>query len=285
MSKEFFVGIGAAKAGTTWLGRYFSNHPQVGFSPLKELHYFDAMYCRDMCASYNTHMEAKLTALLSNIKSPISSNQLETLRCLTLRLEMPANKNRYKDYFNLIAEEQHRIVGEITPSYSLLNEHGFSEIKKMYSNAKILFLMRDPVDRFWSHLRFEETCRGSERFRAEEKINDCLSDPTFILRTDYKRTLTELYKAVPVADVCVIFYEHLMNPLSHESELKKITNFLNIDYVKSNINSKVNASKSIALSPENAHAIAGKFFDVYEYANAHFSDSLPKEWKENLSKL
>ena len=34
-------GIGAAKAGTTWLYRYLAAHPEVRLPAVKELHYFD----------------------------------------------------------------------------------------------------------------------------------------------------------------------------------------------------------------------------------------------------
>ena len=36
-----FVGVGAARSGTTWLARCLAEHPQVWVPPVKELHYFD----------------------------------------------------------------------------------------------------------------------------------------------------------------------------------------------------------------------------------------------------
>jgi hypothetical protein len=36
-----FIGIGAQKAGTTWLYRNLQEHPEVWLPPEKELHYFD----------------------------------------------------------------------------------------------------------------------------------------------------------------------------------------------------------------------------------------------------
>ena len=36
-----FLGIGAQKAGTTWLALNLGVHPQVWLPPIKELHYFD----------------------------------------------------------------------------------------------------------------------------------------------------------------------------------------------------------------------------------------------------
>ena len=35
-----FIGIGAQKAGTTWLHRNLQAHPQI-YMPRKEVHYFD----------------------------------------------------------------------------------------------------------------------------------------------------------------------------------------------------------------------------------------------------
>ena len=36
-----FIGIGAQKAGTTWLDRNLRAHPQIWMPERKELHYFD----------------------------------------------------------------------------------------------------------------------------------------------------------------------------------------------------------------------------------------------------
>lgn len=227
MNQNFFVGIGAQRAGTTWLGNYLLNHPQVGFSPLKELHYFDAVYRKDMCGSFNKRMAKNLKKQVSKIKSKgiPSCQELEKIRCLALRLEMLSNEDYYKKYFDLIAQEQHNIVGEITPSYSMLDKTGFAAIKHLYKNAKILFIMRDPVDRYWSHVKFSKTHFGLDKYDAIGSGLDYLSDPRYVLRTNYKRTLIELYKVFPRENVFIAFYENLMDPATHEAELKKIHRF------------------------------------------------------------
>jgi len=38
-----FFCVGAAKAGTGWLHRHLSDHPECRFCAIKELHYFDAI--------------------------------------------------------------------------------------------------------------------------------------------------------------------------------------------------------------------------------------------------
>jgi hypothetical protein len=40
MSLVDFIGIGAPKCGTTWFSARLEAHPQIGFAPDKEVHYF-----------------------------------------------------------------------------------------------------------------------------------------------------------------------------------------------------------------------------------------------------
>lgn len=41
-----FLGIGAQKAGTTWLHTQLARHPQVRFAPMKEVHFWDKEFKR-----------------------------------------------------------------------------------------------------------------------------------------------------------------------------------------------------------------------------------------------
>ena len=51
-----FLGIGAQKAGTTWLYENLRRHPEVFVPPTKELHYFDLHYDRPL-RDYAAHFE------------------------------------------------------------------------------------------------------------------------------------------------------------------------------------------------------------------------------------
>jgi len=284
MSKQYFVGIGAQKAGTTWLGEYLDRHPQVGFSPVKELHYFDAIFLEKLCGFFNDDFRTQLRETLCDRKNDLSDPGLiRYLRYLCLRLEMNANPHRYNDYFDLLAEAGHRVFGEITPSYSMLAENGFRAILERYPDAKFIFILRDPVDRYWSNLRFYETLYGTEAFNAREQILPGLSNPDYYLRTDYRRTLTELYKAVPMDRVCVVFYERLMNTDAHEGELGKITAFLGIDYIEGDLGNRVNMSKNMDIDRDNAIEIARKFSHVYDYVMQLPGMTLPDNWSRNMA--
>ena len=42
------------------------------------------------------------------------------------------------------------IAGEITPAYATLDERVLRRIKRMNDKIKLIFVMRDPVERAWS---------------------------------------------------------------------------------------------------------------------------------------
>jgi hypothetical protein len=47
-----FLGIGAQKAGTTWLYRMLARHPGIGFPAGKELHFWNRLHDRTTVAAY-----------------------------------------------------------------------------------------------------------------------------------------------------------------------------------------------------------------------------------------
>ncbi len=98
-----FLGIGAQKAGTTWLHANLLPHSDVFLAETKELHYFDW-----------------------NWYEPLAS------------------------YAANFAGAGDRLKGEITPSYGGLTNHRIAFIRKIMPELKLIFLMRDPVDRAWS---------------------------------------------------------------------------------------------------------------------------------------
>lgn len=144
---ELFIGIGAQKAGTTWVGKYLSDHAQVGFSPIKELHYFDAMYLPEYFGSRNEKAWRTLRDLIDQLEGNPTAEQAELIRCYALRLEMISDESRYLDYFRLVARPEHVVVGEITPAYAALDEKAFAQMKRLTGTQKVFIVLRDPVDR------------------------------------------------------------------------------------------------------------------------------------------
>lgn len=56
--RPFFVGIGAQRSGTTWISQFLRENPDVRFSPIKEICFFDSKYTDErknaLLERYNT---------------------------------------------------------------------------------------------------------------------------------------------------------------------------------------------------------------------------------------
>ena len=48
------------------------------------------------------------------------------------------------------AQQKGLIAGELTPAYAILTDEIFRRIQRMNSLIKLIFIMRDPVERSWS---------------------------------------------------------------------------------------------------------------------------------------
>lgn len=56
-------------------------------------------------------------------------------------------------YLKLFDHPEDLIAGDITPAYSLLDIDDIIDVRRVCPDARILYLLRDPVDRAWSTIR------------------------------------------------------------------------------------------------------------------------------------
>lgn len=279
-----FIGIGAQKAGSNWLARYFESHPQVCFSPIKELHYFDCRFRSDLCGGFEKEFARRFQEVSEGIQSGEDLHSLQQARHLLGRLEMEGRPQAYRDFFSrLIDPAQHQVFGEITPSYSLLDARGFAEMGRLVGDPKIVLILRNPADRFWSQLRFTGEFR--DLFRPLNEFESALNDPQYLLRTRYERTLSELFKAFDRASAAVIFYEDLFFGERREAEMQKITGLLGIDYREPEFDQRVAVSQEVELSPEIRKKAVERFASTYSEVRDFFGGYLPESWSKDLESI
>mmetsp|Transcript_37362 Transcript_37362/g.43492 ORF Transcript_37362/g.43492 Transcript_37362/m.43492 type:complete len:382 (-) Transcript_37362:654-1799(-) len=118
--KISFFGIGAQKAGTSWLHFLLSQHPDLTLPRQKEVHFWD--WNRTKGLGWYT------------------KQFIDDVSC----------KNRDKKMC-----KNDMLYGEITPCYAALNEKDIIEIRTLFPDAKLVFIARDIVERTWSALLME----------------------------------------------------------------------------------------------------------------------------------
>lgn len=129
--------VGAAKSGTTSISNYLNAHPDVYFSPLKEPHHF----CKDI--RHGDFSQEKQINNKFDVTEYLAHTELEKRH-----IAFVESQNEYMQIFR--EAENQRIVGEASTGY-LFSEVAAKEIYAFNPQAKILIVLRDPVDRAYSH--------------------------------------------------------------------------------------------------------------------------------------
>lgn len=136
---NFFV-IGAAKCGTTTLYDFLEQHPDVYMSPIKEPHHFSKdIVMENFSDEYKHYLKTRNVNLSEYLQSDLSRKIWEWYI---------SDYNQYLQLFKNVKNE--KAIGEISNGY-LFSEVAAQEIYKKYPEAKIIMILRNPVERAYSH--------------------------------------------------------------------------------------------------------------------------------------
>ena len=268
-----FLGIGAQKAGTTWLHNALNRHPDLWLPPIKELHYFNSVHLRragnpDRAALQSGRIEKAATAIArlktsKNIKSASRQEKLEILRLLKRR---EITDEWYGTVFR--AAPAHAKCGEKTPEYALLPDAAFEHILRLNPAMKFVFILRDPIDRAWSQLRMLQRNSDASTVYVPEVLR-FVDKPQFIARSDYMPTITRVRKFVPETRLLILFFDDLVtDPVGF---LKAVMTFLDVDPARgrfANVKEGRNVGATETLTPE----LYGRLKELLRPAYRHLHD-------------
>lgn len=279
-----FLVIGAQKAGTTWLWTQLKKNDDIWMPPIKELHYFD----RNPKYPSPSHLASDLLE-----KRMISMDDCDLVFRKKIVTHYTNNNSHsdeeeswYRNYFfgtindqwyaSLFSCADGKTAGEITPSYSILNEDDVCHIASLNPNLKIIFILRDPIERAWSSLRFRHFHKNQE----EELIS--IVDGTWqSLRSDYLRTLEIWSKCFRDEQLFIVFFDRMKSdPVSY---LKEIYAFLNVKDTSSTVEStraSVNKSIEHKMPASLRKHLVAKYLPVIEKLHERFANRYTWSWIE-----
>lgn len=241
----FLLGVGAQKAGTSWLHDQLHRRSDADFGFLKEYHVFDALEL-ERFASFRPKRPTPL--------------KWRTWR----RARFIARPERYFDYFaSRLKPTQIRLTGDITPSYAGLSAESYQRIKKAFAQrgvqTRAVFIMRDPVERFLSQQRMQLRKRGLLTPAHEiEHLNKASlklvkrDSP----RNDYPATLDALRDGFAASEVFIGLYETLFTPAAH----RELCRYLGIPEQVPDLSHRVNASQATTSVPREVLQRLGRHF-------------------------
>jgi hypothetical protein len=252
-----FLCIGLHKGGTTWLYQQLDSHPDFWMPPIKELHYLDQL------------SKVQRTSL-PRCRDDRDLHFLESLKSLSLKPHRDL-----ENYARLFELKRSLLSGDISPNYSALSSEVIRQVTGHFQRLKVIFLARDPVERFWSHLSMEVHYGQIQPFDATsiDEINRNLRRRGMLLRS-YPSVIAARWKRHVHPDrFRICFFDDLQrNP----AELRcSILNFLGADPKK---------APGQETSGYNSWAKVKKL-PLTEAARSHLAQFFKKELKTCAARL
>lgn len=285
----YFFGLGATKCGTTWLYEYLRTHPQCYLRGVKELHFFDSLDFRLIDKQIESlslrigSMELDILSAKPGERRVLTADLLDMYDFKRVLQTCRQDSHAYFKYMMAGLGNQ-QLVADITPNYAYLSTDMFRTMAGVADETRFLYLIRDPVSRFWSHLRMmakRELPEGRDfNEYAREMLVAVLGDRDHaVVRTsEYRRTITNMREAIPADRQLVMFYEDLMTPAG----LRRVCAFLNIRPIKADFERRVNLGSEAELTAAENTALRRFLQPEYDFVATEFS-VLPKAWQESIS--
>ncbi|WP_299548478.1 sulfotransferase [uncultured Tateyamaria sp.] len=294
MEKTFLIGLGAQKAGTTWVHSYLKAHPECATGKVKELSVLTGYFSNRQGMAPRVKM--KINALREELdlyerRTRNNNDNAEANKQLLYAIDYLAADHDLEYYLSyarrLLADNPGaKLVSDITPAYSTLKPENILETRTLLEaegcRPKALFLMRDPVERCYSALRMgarnkawatkTDIGTSKDNFFANATADWCQ------VRTRYENIVPAIEAAFGAENCLFAFYETFIS----EPGVRSLCDFLDISYVAPKLDHKVNASpRTEEPDPAEWAQVRETYKDTYQFCADRFgADAVAQVWPE-----
>jgi len=279
-----FICIGAQRAGSTWLYENLKPHEGIWLPPIKELHYFDELRVQPFfCKRNKGHIYRRMLAARASLRHGDWS--MAEFMWDAKFLGLPRSDRWYASLFS---QGRKLAAGEITPDYSTLSADTVAAVKHINPDMRIIFLLRDPIDRSWSQAR-KDLPRVHRLPLLEIPAPDVISwfnSHWCLKRSDYMTTLNNWLTHFPREQIFIDFHEEIIKRPT--DLLLRVYDFLGVErsrrHVPATRKQRVNAIPPVALPPAYEYELAR----IYEPRLAELKklfSPYPERWHERCIRV
>ncbi|MEL6747414.1 MAG: sulfotransferase [Pseudomonadota bacterium] len=279
---NYFVCIGAQKSGTSWLANALSFHRDIFISPIKEVHYFD------WHAGVSEHLayprrRSRLRKYFQRLATqPTRFGRYRRQFGWYRRYMRPRLDDAW--YLRLFEDRLGAtFAGEATPEYALLGTEGFAHIRALAPEARVIYLMRDPVKRAWSQLLHQ--CRRDRVDVSQMPVSEMqrrVSLPTFDRFGRYVETIDAANAVFGPERVGLFFYEDMH--ADRWQALLDVSRFIGAgfheaDFAPLDLDARVNVARNASSLPADfAVYLARKYAAQVDGVEAR-AGRVPVSWR------
>ncbi|RFP90959.1 sulfotransferase [Rhodobacteraceae bacterium 63075] len=226
---KLFLSIGAMKAGTTWLYAVLERHPSLHFTFEKEIHYFYHKYVDGRHLSEQRRLQAAKDRYLYRF-DPAKAN-IDRIRFnlhwVANYLNRPVDDFWYRNLFALRDSEEWAC--DFSNLHAFVPETAWPQIAESCGELRVLYTMRQPIKRLWSHTKFHLQMTNGLHHLDEWSPTDFekfVRMPHIWGNAEYGAVLRRMRKGLAEEQRKVIFYENLH--ADQRGTLTEIEDFLGI---------------------------------------------------------
>jgi hypothetical protein len=281
LNKPDFLIAGPQKTGTSWLYHRLKSVPGITMPPVKELSFFHEADVNLLINQFNNHNKLWHN-YFSQIKNKhVAENmakQLLEYRKTNFRMAwqqktylwsvlfrfIPRNFSLSGMYLysSLFNRADGNISGDISPLYFALSNEAIKEIRHFFPELKIIFIIRDPVEREWSQLKMRYY-----RQKKEGSIDDYLKH--YNPQCDYKNAFENWERHFNNSHILYMFYDDLV--ADPNNFFKQLLTFIGSKITDVNVSGEyVLKGENIPLDPTLKQVLFQKNKDQYHFLSQKF---------------
>lgn len=277
MSKKFLLGVGAQKAGTSWLWYYFTHYRKdYAIAEFKDRWIKEWQIWNPLTIPSE---ELFWDKCIEDAKQVLEDGDIERNSHLQ-RLLFLANPSNYFSYNASLYTPDKPLAGDWTPAHSGLSAETLQMIKDEFElyNVEVIpiLIMREPASRLISmaKMHFDRTDRNPSKQEEIDLVKHLVRGDHDNVRCCYDKIWKNL-NTVFGDKFFYSFYETIFQ----ESEIRRLCETLEIEYVEPNYNYIVNKGRKYNKFSDDE---VGLFKDYYQDQYQFAYDTFGKEFIDSI---
>jgi hypothetical protein len=245
--EKLLLSVGAMKSGTTWLYRQLQQHPHINFSYEKEIHFLAYLDGHKHNLGFN-YRRSRWSAAKERAATNKTSVSIEERLWYSDYLYMPKTWQWYKRRFGQVSKGQY--CADFSNLTALLGEPAWASLKEHVDDIRLVYVLRNPLDRIWSHIKFYYQLIGEQN--QLQTMQSYTHDPRLpeselTQHSMYAQNLQRIFSVVPQEQVHVVLYDDIGD--RPQALLEELEAFLQIPghrYLPGKVGRKINASQAMS---------------------------------------
>jgi hypothetical protein len=206
---NLLLSIGAMKAGTSWLYMQLRDHPQIDSLPLKEIHYFAQRHTDYKIIGFRDRLQRIKEGIVA-LQADHPAEARASLGWFGAYLAEPTDDAWFASLYDDPLGT--KWCAEFSNLNVLLPPAGWQHARNVARRIRIIYTLRNPLERLWSHTRFHLAFTGAFAQLAEWQEADFrgfLALPEIASHGRYAYVLDTLDQNFDRGDYHILMFEDI----------------------------------------------------------------------------